>query len=157
MAEILIPKIFRLSLPTPSEYAEYYSAFSTKEQRRRISTYLELLNTAEERGDLVVANDIPDDGYFTADIHNASLLRPLMEIGATLMTEIIEALAANHPNLRPFLEHDDQLIPYGCIINQHRFQLLTILNKTYLTITKDDGTSEHDDHPQGTEAYPIEG
>jgi hypothetical protein len=136
MAEILIPKIFRLSLPTPSEFAEYYSAFSTKEQRRRLAEYLELLNTAEERGDLVVANDIPDDGYFTADISNPNLLRPLMEIGATLMTEIIEALAPDHPELEPFLELDDQLIPYGCIIDQHRFQLLTILNNTYLTITK---------------------
>lgn len=157
MAEILIPKIFRLSLPSPSEFAEYYSAFSTREQRRRISTYLELLNTAEERGDLVVANDLPEDGYFTADIHNAHLLRPLMEIGATLMTEIIEALTPNHPQLSPFLEQDDELIPYGCIINGHRFELLTILNKTYLTITKDDGTSKHADHPQGIEANQTAG
>ena len=157
MAEILIPKIFRLSLPTPSEFAEYFSAFATGEQRRRIATYLELLNTAEERGDLIIANDIPDDGYFATDISNPNLLRPLMEIGAILMTEIIEALAPNHPTLRPFLELDDQLIPYGCIINQHRFQLLTILNKTYLTITKDDGTAPYDDHPKGLETNQAKG
>ena len=157
MAEILIPKIFRLSLPTPSEYAEYYSAFSTKEQGRRIATYLELLNTAEERGDLIIANDIPDDGYFTADIFNPTLLRPLMEIGATLMTEIIEALAPEHPELSPFLEHDDELIPYGCILNQHRFQLLTLLDKTYLTITINDGTAAPEDFPADIGTYPAKG